>query len=224
MIEEKKTKIRVFLADDHTVVRRGISRMVQEEADMEVVGEAADGDEAVEAIQKLLPDVVLMDIGMPGTSGIEATRQITQTAPEVRVLILTVYDRDDLLFRALQAGATGYVLKGAEVDDLLQAIRTVYSGEAFVYPRMTTKLVRDYLRRLQSGEGQDTYEKLSAREREILPLLAEDRTNQGIAEMFHLSPFTVQTYRQRIMQKLNLHSRSELLRYALKRGIISLEQ
>ncbi|MFQ5872947.1 MAG: response regulator [Dehalococcoidia bacterium] len=216
--------IRVFLADDHPVVRRGIARIIEGEPDMEVVGEAGDGAEAVDVAKALQADVVLMDIGMPGISGIDATKQLSRAAPDVRVLILTVYDQDDFLFRALQAGASGYVLKGAEVDDLLQAIRIVHKGEMFVYARMTTKLVRDYMKRLQGGEGQDEYERLSAREREVLPLLADDRTNQDIAELLHISPYTVQTHRQHIMQKLNLHSRGELLKYALRRGLISLEE
>ncbi len=190
---------------------------------MEVVGEARDGAEAVATALRLRPDVVLMDIGMPGVSGIDATRQITGDAPEVRVVILTVYDREDFLFRALQAGAAGYLLKGADVDDLLRAIRTVHGGEMFVYPRMTTKLVRDYVRRLPGGEGRDEYETLSAREREVLPMLADGRSNQEIAELLSISPHTVQTHRQRIMQKLNLHNRSELLRYALRRNLIHLE-
>ncbi len=224
VVEREQRKIRVFLVDDHTVVRRGIAHVVQDEADMEVVGEAGDGAEALEAVTALRPDVVLMDIGMPGISGIDAARHIIRAVPEVRVLFLTVYDQDDFLFRALQVGATGYVLKGAEVDELLQAIRTVYSGEVFIPPRMMAKLVRDHVRRLPTGEGQGEYEKLSPREREVLPLPADDRSNQEIAGTLHISPYTVQTYRQRIMQKLNLHSRSELLKYAIRRGLIRLEQ
>lgn len=186
-------------------------------------GEAADCAAAVEAAGKLQPDVTLMDIGMPGVSGIEATRRVLEAAPRTRVLILTVYDRDDFLLQALLAGAAGYVLKGAQVDDVLKAIRTVHAGEMFIYPRMASKLVRDYVKRLQGGEGQDEYEKLSAREKEVLPLLVEDRTNREIAETLHISPYTVQTYRQRIMQKLDLHSRTALLRYALRRGLVESE-
>lgn len=215
--------IRVFLVDDHTVVRLGIARIIQEEPDMEVVGETADGSQAVEAVRALRPDVVLMDIEMPGVSGIDSTKQIIEAVPDTRVLILTIYDRDDLLFRSLQAGAAGYVLKGAAIDELLGAIRTVHAGDLFIYPRMTTKLVGDYLARLEGGEGRDAYETLTAREREVLPLLAEDRPSHEIAGALSISPFTVQTYRQRIMQKLNLHSRMDLLRYALRRGLIRLE-
>ncbi|MBI4310543.1 MAG: response regulator transcription factor [Chloroflexi bacterium] len=223
MVEERAKGIRVFLADDHTVVRRGIARIVQGEADMEVVGEAGDGREAVKAVQRLRPDVVLMDVGMPDLSGIDATRLIVDAVPDSRVLILTVYDQEDILFRAIQAGAAGYVLKGATVDELLGAIRTVYAGEVFLYPRMTARLVRDYIVRVHGGEAPDEYEKLSPREREVLPLLADGRTNQEIAEQLHVSPYTVQTYCQRIMEKLNLHSRTELLKYALRKGLLRLD-
>ncbi len=223
MVEAIAHKIRILLADDHSMVRHGIARAISDEPDMEVVGESADGAAAVRDAERLQPDVVLMDIGMPGLGGIEATRQITGAMPGVRVLILTIYDRDDFLFRSLEAGASGYILKGAEIDDLFRAIRNVHAGDVFLYSRMATRLVRDYMKRLQGGEGQDDYAKLSAREREVLPLLADDRTNPEIGELLHISPYTVQTYRQRIMQKLNLHSRTELLRYALRKGIITVE-
>ncbi|MBI4202395.1 MAG: response regulator transcription factor [Chloroflexi bacterium] len=223
MAEERAKGIRVFLVDDHVVVRRGIARIVQGEDDMEVVGEAGDGGEAVQAVLRLRPDVVLMDIGMPTVSGIDAARQIHEAVPDSRVLMLTVYDQEDILFRALQAGASGYVLKGATVDEVLRAIRTVYAGEVFIHPSMTAKLVRDYLNRLQSGDAQDESAKLSAREREVLPLLAEGLANQEIAQRLHISPYTVQTYCQRIMEKLDLHSRTELLKYALRKGLIRLE-
>lgn len=222
--ETVHTQIRVLLADDHTVVRQGIARILQEEADMEVVGEVSDGALAIREAERLHPDVIVMDIGMPGVSGIEAAKAITKSAPALRILMLTVYDRDDFLFRALEAGASGYILKGAAIDELLAAIRTVHAGETYIHPRMATKLVGDYLSRLEGGEGQDAYARLSTREREVLPLLAEDRTTQEIGDILHVSPYTVQTYRQRIMQKLDLHSKTELLRYALRRGLIPLEE
>lgn len=203
--------------------RRGIARFIREEPDMEVAGEAKDGAEAVQAAVRLRPDVVVMDIGMPGVSGIDATGQIVAAIPEARVLMLTVYDRDDFLFRAVQAGAVGYLLKGADIEDLLRAIRAVHAGEIFMYPSMAAKLVRDYVDRLQGGESGDEYQRLSAREAEVLPLVADDMTNQQIAELLNISPYTVQTHRQRIMRKLNLHSRGELLKYALRRGLIRLD-
>ena len=216
-------RICVVLADDQPIVRRGIALLLQQETDIDVVGEASDGWEAVECVRRLRPDVALMDINMPGLSGLDATRMITEAVPGVSLLILTIYDREDYLFQALQAGALGYLLKSASVEELTGAIRTVHSGEVSIYPRMATKLVGDYLKRMRSGWDEDAYGRLSMREREVLPLLAESHTNQEIAAMFHLSPYTVQTYRQRIMKKLDLHSRTELLKYALRRNIVSLD-
>lgn len=215
--------IRVFLADDHPVVRRGLSLVISEQEDMQVVGEAEDGVEAVECVKRLRPDVVLMDIEMPNLSGIEATKQIAESNPEIAVLMLTAFDREDLLFQSLQAGAAGYALKVTKAEDLLAAVRTVNSGEVCISPTMATKLVGDYLKRSKSPDEPDTYGKLSSREREVLPLLAEGHTHHAIAERLHVSPYTVQTYRQRIMRKLDLHSGTELLRYALKKGLVSLD-
>ena len=215
--------IRVFLADDHPVVRRGLSLVISEQDDMQVIGEAEDGAEAVDSIRRLRPDVALMDIDMPNLSGIEATKRIAESNPEIAVLILTAYDREDLLFQALQAGAAGYALKMTNAEDLLAAVRTVNSGEVCISPTMATKLVGDYLKRSKNPDDPDTYRKLSSREREVLPLLAEGHTHHSIADLLHVSPYTVQTYRQRIMRKLDLHSSTELLRYALKKGLVSLE-
>ena len=217
------SKIRVFLADDQPIVRRGIVLLLHEQEDIDVVGEAGDGDEAVEGVQRLQPDVILMGVDMPRMSGLDATRHITEAAPDVSVLILTIHDREDFLFQALQAGALGYILKTATAEDLMAAVRTVHSREVFIYPRMATMLVGDYLRRTQAAQGNDAYSNLSPREREVLPLLAESHTNHGLAEMLYLSPYTIQTYRQRIMRKLDLHSRTELQKYALRRRLISLD-
>ena len=224
MTSKQQKHIRILLADDHTIVRRGIVRIIGEEPDMEVVGEVGDGLQAVEEALRLRPDVILMDIGMPRLSGVEAARQITQADPRIRVLMLTIYDQDSFLFQALQAGASGYLLKGADVDELTEAVRTVYAGEVFVHARMATKLVGDYLRRVWSGERMSDYEALTAREKEILPLLADDRSEQEIANLLNLRPNTVRTYRQRVMEKLNLHSKTELLKYALRRGLVSLDE
>ncbi len=218
-------KIRVFLADRQSVVRGGIALLLQLETDIEIVGEASDGNEVVGSVQELLPDVLLMEIDLPGVNGLDATRQITESAPTVSVLILTASEREDHLSQALKAGASGYMLKRANIDELVGAIRSVHSGETYIYPRMATKLVADYIKRLHNGNRQgDSYDMLSLREWEVLPLLAEGHTNHEIGDLLFVSPYTVQTYRQRIMKKLNLHSGTDLLRYALHKGIIKLGQ
>ena len=215
--------IRVFIADDQPIVRRGIALLLQEEDDIEVVGEGNDGAETIDGVQRTRPDVVLMDLDMPGISGLDATRQLTEAMPEVSILVLTIHDRDDFLFQALQTGAMGYILKSAGVDELVGAIRTVHAKDVFIYPSMATKLVGDYLKRMQTPQSKDDYQRLSMREREVLLLLAESHTNQEIADILFLSPYTVQTYRQRIMRKLDIHSRSELLKYALRKRLVSLD-
>lgn len=213
-------KIRILLCDDHNMVRQGIAALLGSQPDMEVVGEVTRGEEAISEAIKLVPDIVLMDIGLPGISGLEATHQILKTLPQVRVLVLTVHDREDYLFQGLKAGASGYVLKGADVHDLLAAIRAVYKGEMFIYPSMTRKLVADYLGRTQDGEGKDIYDRLTDREREVLRYIAEGSTATHIAEKLHLSPHTVRSHRENLMKKLNLHSKAELIKYALRRGFL----
>ena len=218
-------KIRVFLADAQPVVRSGIALLLQLEEDIEIVGEAGDGREVIGSVRELLPDVLLMDIDLSGIDGLDATRQISESVPSVSVLILTASEREDDLSQALKAGASGYMLKRANIEELVGAIRSVHSGETFIYPRMTTKLGADDVRRLNNGTGQpDLYRLRRLREREVLPLLAEGHTNHEIGDLLFVSPYTVQTYRQRIMKKLNLHSGTELLRYALRKGIIKLGQ
>lgn len=219
----KLSKIGVFITDDQTIVRRGIAMLLREQQDIEVLGEASDGWEAIENVHRCSPDVVLMDIGMPGISGLDTTRQLTSALPYVSVLMLTVHESEEYLFQSLKAGASGYLLKNAVVDDLLGAIRTVNSGEVFIYPRMATKLVSEYLRFEQQVPIGDTYARLSIREREVLPMLAESQSNREIGDRLHLSPHTVQTYHQRIMRKLDIHNRSELMRYALRKGLIRLD-
>lgn len=218
-----KSKIRVFVVGDHLIIRRGLPLIVQDQHDMVLVGEASDGWEAVDIIQNLNPDVVLMDIELPGISGVEATKKISENNPNTAVLILTSHEREDLLFQSLRAGAARYTLKSTDSDDLIAVIRTVNAGEVCISSSMATKLVGDYLDRSGSAEGSDTYGSLSTREREVLPLLAEGHSHQNIAERPQVSPFTVQTYRQRIMRKLDIHSGTDLLRYALRKGLVSLE-
>ena len=217
-------KIRVFLADDQYLVRRGVALLLEEEPDIEVVGEARNVSEAIDGVRLLLPDVVLLDIEMPGLSSSDATRQISETSPGISVLILTTNDRRDSVSRAFRSGASGYILKRDEVNELVGAVRRLHDGEMFICRCMASKLVGDYIRQRGVGQGMDPYARLSTREREVLPLIAHGRTDHEIADIFHLSRYTVQTYRQRIMKKLGLHSRTDLLKYALRKGVISLDQ
>lgn len=215
------TKIRVVVVDDHTLIRQGTVGLLESQPDIEVVGQAGNGQDAIAAATELAPDVVLMDISMPGISGLNATREIKARCPSVQVLILTIHDREDYLYQALRAGASGYVLKGADVQDLLAAVRSAHRGEVYLYPSVTKTLVSDYLRRARGGED-ESYGGLSDREREILNLIAQGGTTAEIAAELFLSPHTVQSHRDHIMTKLNLHSKAELIKYAIARGLIDL--
>lgn len=216
------TPIRVFVVDDHTLIRQGIVGLLESQPDFEVVGQAGNGRAAVASFAATSPDVVLMDIAMPGISGLTATREIKEHRPDVRVLILTIHDREDYLFQALRAGASGYVLKGADVQDLLAAVRTAYRGEIYLYPSVTSTLVADYLRRARGGQDRAIYDGLSDREREILHLIAQGKTGPEIAAELFLSPHTVQSHRDHIMAKLDLHSKAALIKYAIAKGLIEL--
>lgn len=189
--------------------------------DIQVVGEASNGEQAVSLAQTLRPDVVVMDISMPGMNGIEATQQIRQRAAEVNVLALTMHEDDHYVFQLLKAGAAGYVLKRAAATDLVDAVRAAARGEAFLYPSVAKTVVTDYLRRLERGEAErKPYDGLTAREREVLALIAEGHTNQQIANRLFISIKTVQTHRAHIFEKLGLHDRTELVRYAIRVGLI----
>jgi two-component system response regulator NreC len=215
--------IRILVADDHTLIRRGIVGLLNAQPDMEVIAEAGNGREARELALQLRPNVVLMDIGMPDVSGLEATRAIRAQLPDTQVLILTMHDREDYLFQAVRIGAAGYILKGADVQDLLSAVRCVHRGEVYLYPTITRKLLSDYLRRVGAGEEQERYDGLSEREREVLRLIAEGKTTAEIADLLYLSPHTVQTHRDHIMNKLNLHRKAELIKYAIRKGLVDAE-
>lgn len=210
--------IRVLIADDHTIVRSGLRLLLEAQPDIEVVGEALEGGEALDLVKKLLPDVVLMDIAMPGMDGLEATHRIKESWPQVKVLVLTMHRSDEYFFEMLKAGASGYILKGAETSELIHAVRVVGQGEIFLYPTMAQKLVRDYLNFVQWGEG--TGSSLSPREKEILRLLSEGCSTKEIAEKLVISPSTVHSHRSNLMSKLGLNSRRELIQYARQRGLI----
>lgn len=215
------SKIQVLLVDDHMVVRLGLKALIDSEPDMEVVGEAENGQEAIDQARALGPHVIVMDISMPEMDGLEATRRIRAEQPDCHILILTVHAQERYLFPVLKAGAAGYVLKSTVDTELLDAIRTVANGGAFLYPSATRLLLEDYLDQLNQMPAQDAYEQLSEREREVLKLLALGYTAAQAADKLALSPKTVETYRTRIMQKLNLHSRVDLVQYALARGLLS---
>lgn len=220
MPRNSAAKIRVLLADDHAIVREGIKRILAEEPDIEVVGEAGDGLQAVEMAKKLKPDVAILDITMPALNGIEATRQIRSSLPNTHTLTLTMHEDDTYVFQLLKAGAAGYVLKRAAATDLVQAVRAAQRGEAFLYPSVAKVVVADYLKRLEEGEGKEMYDGLTEREKEILTLVAEGATNQEIARRLFISIKTVQTHRAHIMEKLDLHDRTKLVRYAIRKGLI----
>ena len=215
-----RQRIRVLLVEDHAIVRQGVRLLLDGQADMEVVGEAEEGGTALELVSQKEPHVVLMDLAMPGINGLEATAEIKRRWPDVQVIALTVHDNDEYFFQMITAGAAGYVLKGADPSELLEAIRTAHQGDVFLHPPLTTKLVRDYLRRARLGEVSDSYDALSEREKQVLRFIGEGQTTQEIAEALGISISTVQTHRAHIMEKLNLHRRSELMKYAVRRGLI----
>lgn len=211
-------KIKVLIADDHTIVRSGLNLLLSSETDIEVVGEASDGALAVKMATDMKPDVVLMDIGMPVVDGFEATRQIRERAPEVNILVLTMHRCDEYFFQMLEAGASGYILKGAETGELINAVRSVARGEVFLYPAMARILVQEFLTRSWSDAGEA---KLTSREKEILKLIADGYSNKEIADRLVVSPSTVHSHSTNIMQKLDLSARHQLVQYARRHGLIS---
>ncbi len=216
-------KMRILIADDHAIVREGFRSLLAAQPDIEIVGEAADGEEAVNKTKELQPDIVLMDITMPGMDGLEATYQIKQHNPDVRILVLTMHEGDEFFFKLLDAGASGYFVKGGSSSELIWALRAVSQGDVFIYPTMAKKLLSDYLQRVKTGDDKENYDALTSRQREILKLIAEGHTNQEIAELLFLSLSTVQTHRAHIMSKLGLRRPVELFKYALQRGFITLD-
>lgn len=216
------SKVRVLLADDHLILKEGIRALLEKEEDIEVVGEASEGEEAVARTRELLPDVVVMDIAMPKMNGLEAADQIRTAMPSVKVLILTMHEDEQYLAGMLKAGAAGYVVKTAASADLVSAIRAVHRGDVYLYPSITRMLVADYLKRAAtdtSGMGQ---EGLTSREMEILRHIAEDRKNKDIADLLGISVRTVQAHRTNLMDKLGAHDRTELVKYAIRKGIVDL--
>ncbi|MBI4340273.1 MAG: response regulator transcription factor [Chloroflexi bacterium] len=213
--------MRIVLADDHTVLRQALARVLGARPDIEVVGEAATGSQAVRLAQELTPDVVLMDISMPEMDGLAATARIQSLGLPVKVLVLTVHDREEYLFQALQAGALGYVLKETDMEELIVALNTVARGLVYIQPAMVAKLVADYLERANAKEtASEPVDALTPREREILNLVASGNTTAQIADYLVVSPNTVRTHRDHIMAKLGLHGKAALIRYAVSRRLI----
>jgi two-component system response regulator NreC len=211
--------IRLLLVDDHAVVRSGLKMLLENERDVEIIGEASSAAEAIEAAVRLKPNVILMDIGLPDKSGIDATREVKQRASEVAVVALTIHEDEEYFFKMLEAGASGYVPKRAAPEELITAIRAAATGQVYLYPSLAKLLVRDYLDGGRASSEQ-TPSDLTDREQEVLTYLAEGASNEEIAVSLVISPKTVARHRENIMRKLNLHSRAELVRYAIRKGII----
>jgi two-component system response regulator NreC len=215
------SQIRILLADDHGVVRKGLRFLLEQESDIAVVGEAADGREVVRLAKELEPDIVIMDIAMPQLNGIDATAQVLKAVSRAQVLILSMHSDESYILRALEAGAKGYILKETAEEYLLTAIRALARGKPFFSPAIAQTLLEDYMRSLQQRGQQDSYSLLTDREKEVLQLLAEGRSNKDVAQLLDLSVYTVETHRTRIMQKLNLHNTAELVLYAVRKKIIA---
>lgn len=212
---------RILIADDHGIVRSGLRLQLERSADLEVVGEASDGREAARMAEELVPDIVIMDIGMPNLNGIQATTQIVKKNPKIGVIILSMHSDETYITRALSAGAKGYLLKDNAEVDLLRAVQVVAQGKPFFSPAIANTLLEDYMRQMQQRGIEDSYDLLTEREKEILQLLAEGKSNKEIATDLTLSTNTVETHRTHIMQKLNLHSAAEIVLYAVRKKIVS---
>ena len=213
--------IRILIADDHGIVRTGLKLLLDRLADMQVIGEAADGREAVRLAAELQPNVVLMDIGMPLLNGLEAAAQIRRQNERTAILILSMYSDESYIVRALDAGARGYLMKDNADEDVEQAIRSVALGRPYFSQSITRSLLEDYVRLMRERKVQDSYQLLTDREREVLQLLAEGKSNKEAAGVLSLSPYTVETHRNNLMQKLGLHNTAEIVLYAVRKGIIS---
>ncbi|MBN1994742.1 MAG: response regulator transcription factor [Anaerolineae bacterium] len=215
---------RVLLVEDHIVVRQGIKALLSDEPDIEIVGEADNGREALPLVETLQPNLVLMDISMPGLNGIEATRQILQRYPQVKVIILSMHASEEYVFQVLRAGALGYVLKQSDSSEVLMAIRAVLAGGSFLSPPISRAVIDNYVSRAETRGRDSSQDLLTSREREVLQLLAEGLANREIAQQLNISVKTVETHRSNMMSKLNLTGKTELVKYALRKGWAALEE
>ena len=215
-------KIKVLVVDDHTIIRDGICALLALAGDIEVVGEATNGSEAISKVGELNPDVVIMDIAMPTMGGLEATRRISKEFPKTKVLVLTQYDDKEYFFPVIESGASGFISKAAASSELTAGIRSVYRGDSYLSPAVTKLMVENYQHTAGARTNQDPYNHLTGREREVLKLLAEGRSTQEIAEMLVITPKTVEGHKTNLMAKLGVHNRVELVKYALRKGIITI--
>jgi DNA-binding NarL/FixJ family response regulator len=215
-------KIRVLLAEDHTIVRQGIAALLGTESDMEVVGEASNGLEAIELAKKLSPEVILMDIGMRQLNGLEATREIKRLFPSMKILILTMYENEEWIFQILKAGASGYLIKDSAMTDLTSALRAVYQGDSYLSPSISKMVIEEYIRKAESGEKKGVEDLLSGREREILQLIAEGNSVPQISSLLCISKKTVEAHKAHIMEKLNIRDKVGLIKYAIRTGLTKL--
>ena len=213
--------IRILLADDHTIVRKGLRMLLESHEGFRVIAEAADGREAVTLTMQHRPDIVIMDLAMPVLNGIEAARQICDSETHSAIVFLSMHSDEGYVLKALKSGAKGYLLKDSAEHDLINAVETVSEGKAFFSPAISKMLVEDYVRQMREQKIEDSYDLLTTREREVLQLLAEGRCNKEVATVLDLSPHTVETHRGHIMQKLNLHSGAEIILYAIRKGVIT---
>ena len=212
-------KIKILVVDDHAIMRDGIRALLDLHDDLELVGEASEGNEVIEKVRELSPDVIVMDIAMPGMDGLEATRRITRKNPSVKVLVLTQHDNKEYVLSAIKSGAAGYVPKKALGSELVSAIRAVYQGDSFLYPSAAAVLIEGYRKQAEV----EPYDSLTSREREILKLIADGNTSREIAEMLFISLKTVLGHRTKVMEKLDLHNRTELIKYAMRKGLVSID-
>lgn len=215
--------IKVLLAEDHTIVRKGLRSLLEPLQDIEVVGEAENGRDAVEQAERSHPDIVVMDHAMPVLNGLEATRQIKRRQPEIKVLILTMHTNEEYVFQFLKSGASGYLVKQSAPDELVAAIRAIADGQSFLSPSISKSLIEEFVRQTQGQGTDDSYALLTEREREVLQLVAEGQTNNEIGDVLHISVKTAAVHRTNIMNKLGLHSMADLTKYAIRKGIIDLE-
>lgn len=216
--------VRIMVVDDHAVVRSGLRLLLDGKHGMSVVGEAADGEEALLKAPELDPNVILMDLSMPhGKDGLSTTAELKKLMPDTAVLVLTMHDDEEYLFRAIHAGASGYILKSAPHEELLAAISHIAAGNAYLHPSATKRLMSDYLDKFKNGEHAGTYESLTDREREILAKVAQGYSNKEIAEQLIISVKTVETHKSNLMEKLDLKTRPDLVRFAVKKGLLNFE-